>query len=180
MTRILGIDVSTRATGLVLLPAGWFHPMNGADWSVVQAHTIDLPKVAQTALEMDRVRRLAQLDTRFRGLLDELDPTDVWIEAYAPGAGQMAHAKITAEMTGAIKLAVAQANLNVNTAHVATIRKALLGKLPRGKGQAKAAVQQMLRDMGAPWWGSSDLCDAFAVANYAMGLHGFTCVGVAA
>ena len=174
--RVLGIDLSLRATGLVLLPDGWIGP-DGCDWSEVRYATIgeSLKIGASETARIGRVDRLA-IDIVHTARL--WNPTHCVLEQYAFRADKQAYAR--AELGGCVKRDLFNAGFAVDAVHSSTARKTLLGKLPRGKGVLKPTVQIRLREMDAPFWRDDNQCDAFVVANHWLSAHGAQFVGVAA
>jgi hypothetical protein len=174
----MGVDVSTRCTGVVLVP-GDFIAASGPRWDLAGTLQIKTWKVKISEPESERVDRLAWAAGEFYQTLLDWEPTHVVFEQYAPGAGSFAHSKGTAEMAGAMKVAAKNAGAVVDAAHISTVRRALLNRtVPRDGKRAKKLVREFLRDHGAPaTFDCLDICDAMAVADHRLGLLGYPRLG---
>ena len=174
MTRALGIDLSVSRTGLCLLPAGWC--ANGRlDWSMVLTAVVPGNELPRSAGQDVRAKRLQEVRDAILDRTDHWDAAVAGFEQYAFRArGFGAHD--IAEVGGAVKVALHHRGIQLHSFAQSTVRKTLLGKLPR-RG-AKQWVQAHCRDIGAPFWQDPDVCDAFAVANHLLSVLGFRFVGM--
>lgn len=169
---ILGMDLSLRSTGAVVLPAGWAPGPNMFDVPSSN-HGYEL----KNPTHQDRLVRNA---TIVRGLLAfarEHKVTHAFVEDHAYGlSGQQG--VVLAELTGAVKVVfLRMLGLGVVPLNQSIVRKYFLGKLPRD-GRA-IATHRALRDIGCPWE-DSDRGDAYLVANFGrteLGLPGLTMAG---
>jgi hypothetical protein len=135
---------------------------------------LDLAQDAPTEMRVHRGIYIAQNILHWvLGLPGRPQALRVYVEDYAFGLTQN-RAHELAEMTGMVKMSFYQAGMLVRPVNQSTVRKYFLGKLPP-KDRA-GAVHSALKGMGAPWH-SSDVGDAFVVANYGrteLGLPGVT------
>lgn len=177
MMRILGVDVSLNACGLCVLPDNW--AAGGRfDWSEVKTDTVGR-KLSRDAGESLRAGRLDYLAAAVALFARKHDADVAVFEQYAFNRAD-SNARAIAEAGGCIRLELHRMGIELHVAVASSARKTLLGKLPRGKGVLKPAVQRTLRDMGAPFWQDDNRCDALVVANHYLSVAGFGFVGVAA
>lgn len=179
MTRVLGIDGSLLASGLVLLPAGWFTLPAGPDWSGVAFEVVgeELPADASPLEQARRVRRLV---SRISAFASAQDVTHVALEDYSFSRGN-ARARMVAEFIGRLKDEILiELGLPLSLAKANQWRKLMLGAEPHG--ETKDPVRSYWARLGAPWGGLTKakreaLADAAGVANWGLAELGFQFVG---
>ena len=166
MRRILALDLSLSGLGMVAGPAPW-----DFDWKRLRSHTLTykLKKDASPRAHVDRLKALA---SDVGGYIVHLGGVDeVWAEDLPTRAAF--NIVPLAELRAAVRIELAtRHDLDVRFAQLFTLRKLLLGKLPR-KGH-KEAVLSAIKALGDPFK-DDDQRDAFAVYNFALSEAGHTC-----
>ncbi|MFO0782429.1 MAG: crossover junction endodeoxyribonuclease RuvC [Phycisphaerales bacterium] len=150
--RVLGIDPGLRVAGYAavdLLPGA-------ADPTLVEAGVIRLNQKHTVA------ERLVQLHADLQGLLVDLEPGCVAVEAVFAHVKHVRTAIVMGHGRGVVLLAAAQAGLPVEEYAPAEIKKALTGRGQASKGQMQRAVMHQfgLRSLPEP----PDVADAIAIA----------------
>lgn len=164
---ILGIDLSLARTAAVAIPTDW-----DGQWQRV-AEMSEGANLPRNATDLERVERVATIASRLVRFAQAHNAEQAWIESYAFGGSFMAHT--LGELGGVVKHELARAGLELRTVNMGSARKLLLGKIPRGKGAAKDAVQRVLVAAGLPFRWKPDEFDALVVANWAMSELGGFC-----
>jgi hypothetical protein len=154
---VLGLDLSTRAAAAVAVPRLW-----DGKWSRVRSSVTGL-ELTQTATDAERALRTEFIAAKIVAFARANGVREVWIESYAYGMRTMAHT--LGEVGGVVRLELVRAGFEIHTANMGTLRKLLLGKVPR-KG-AKDAVVTTLRAAGASF-DTVDEFEAFACANFGL------------
>jgi len=176
--RVLGLDLSLTATGLVLMAGDW-----DGNWSSIHRGKLE-PKIPRDATENERIERIVKISNSVLAFAKDHRPTHLVVEQYAmrsvPGRS---HTHAIGELGGLVKAALRHAlGLSIVAVAPATARKLLLGKLPPTRAKKggpkppkqKDVVFQTLRTMGMPDDWSADQADAFVVANWLLsGLGGY-------
>lgn len=156
-TRVLGLDLSLRSSGWVLLPGDW-----GLDWAriVVGGEGYGLPKDAS---QRDRAVRCECILRALVEFIEREQPTDVWLEQYAYSS-ELSHAHSIGELGGVVKRELMLRRLPFQSIAAASARK-VLGKQPRSGGKVWAAeiIYRAGGDVAKAW--NEDQVDAFVVAN---------------
>jgi len=163
---IVGLDLSLTGLGMAAVPPDW-----DLDWKHVQTHRVScpLPRNATLRQQTDRLRSLA-LDCRVFAV--RVGATHVWGEDL-PTARAFNLVSL-GELRGAVRLELLrECGLDLHFAPQSSVRKFLLGRLPRK--DRKAHVVEALKAAGANF-GSDDECDAFAVANWGLSEIGAPCM----
>lgn len=156
---ILGLDLSERCAGLVILPEDWVQ--DGAPvWHRVVAMTLDVP---DRDTERARILGCAELARQVRAIAAEHRVTAVGVEAYA-FSRRSTSAHRLAELGGIVRDRLYRDYDTVRSVVASSARKTLLGRCPRTG--AKVEVQRVLGQLQCPWVHAPDLCDAFAIANH--------------
>jgi Holliday junction resolvasome RuvABC endonuclease subunit len=169
---IMGIDISARSCGFCVIPAGW-----DMDWTKVvfanRGHKLDSPS------KRERLSRRLEIAHFASQLAQKHGVTSAWVESDAFSYGGKSSSVLElAKIKGVVELHLwTECGLFVDDAPISTARKLALGKVPRGKGVAKAAVLDLLRRSGAVVE-NDDQSDAWAAANYGMSELGLGFVGV--
>lgn len=173
----MGIDLSLRSAGAVVLGPRW-DPAK--PWGLHLHATRVGYELAEPTPEA-KAKRLFDIAEGLYAFAWEHEVTDVFIEDYAFGLAGNSGIAI-AEVGGAVKSfffngvwdGPTGCRLIVRPANISTVRKFLLGKLPKN---SKVRTHQLLKDeMGCPFK-TSDERDAFVVANYGrseLGLPGIS------
>lgn len=151
---ILGCDCSLVGTGLIAVPLDW-----EGDWKRIAFKSVgwSLPSGSSDRKRVERLCHIAETAVAFAA---EHGATLAAIEGLVFGKVTAAHS--LGEVSGAVRVALHLADVELVTAPCSTSRKLLLGKLPRKA--AKLAVRDRLLALGAPFT-SLDEMDAFAAAN---------------
>jgi len=154
--RVLGIDLSLRATGLVVLADDW-----GQDWSRCVHQTLGYG-LAKDAPEDTRIARLHSMAVAIALFAMQHRPSHIAIEQYAfSRMASQAHA--LGELGGAVKAALWRAGFPVRPVVAMSARKVVMGVCPRN--DAKRVTHLALYRMGAPKSWTGDELDAWVVAN---------------
>jgi len=169
--KLLGIDFSVRATGLVAAPADW-----DGSWSKVHWATVG-ETLPRDASDVQRARRMESLARGICAFARMHDVDVAWFESYGFAQARAAHT--IAEACGVTRLELVRAGIEIRTANMSAARKLLLGKVPRTSTEVKAAVYKVVREAGAPV-DSYDLADAFVALNWGMSELGGYCFAQAA
>ena len=168
MTRAMGIDLAHGRTGLVLLPAQWAAD-GRLDWRVVGHLLITGSDVAKS----HPVDRRAEIVGRVLAAADAWDADVLAVEESF--SARNSAAAVLAKLHGEL-----ERRCHADGRELVRVTRAAAYRLAIGRGNApKEALQAMLQSAGAPF-AQADICDAWAIANYALSERGFRCVGVAA
>lgn len=173
---IVGLDVSlTGAAACALRVQKVFAQDSGAPigwrwWSCDDpVHTVLVGyPLGVDASQDDRIVRIAHIVDALCGFVQKHGARYVYVEGYAFSARSSSVTKL-AEVGGALRYAL-HTKLSV-TAQEMTASRArtyLLGRLPRGRGTQKPACRDALARARFVF-GSMDECDAFCIANCALG-----------
>lgn len=154
---VLGVDPNLKACALVAVPLDW-----AGDWGRVVSRTTGY-SLPQGATDRQRVQRLERLGAAVVAFAMEHDCTTAWLEGYPFGKSEAAFS--LGEASGAIRVALHVAGVDVRTAPISTARKLLLGYVPRTG--AKLAVRDRLVALGASL-PSFDAYDAATAALYGL------------
>jgi hypothetical protein len=165
----LGIDLSLTGCGLVAVPESW-----GLDWGRV-AHLTVGETMTENASAEARIKRLSKLAAVVVKFASKHRVTDAWVEGYPNGSWKAPNSiSLLAELGGVIKVRLLEEiGLPTTSAPIASARKLILGKVPRG--EAKEAVAQVLWKSGARF-STVDESDAFAAANFGLYQSSLRCV----
>lgn len=166
MTTIIGIDYSLTACGLVAAPLDWDGDWKRVHWRVVKE------KLPARATDVQRARRTESIALAVKSFAAQHGATHAYFENYA--FGQAHSAARIGEGCGVCRLELVRAGYEIASAQMQAARKLLLGKVPRGGDETKAAVYALVRGAGAPV-DSYDLADAFTVLNWGMSELGGYC-----
>jgi Holliday junction resolvasome RuvABC endonuclease subunit len=152
--KILGLDLSLRAAGCVLMEPG-------AAWHEIQTLVCGA-SLKRDASEHERLNRLLDSRSSICSFLRQHGGADVAVvEQYAfSKLSSQAHA--LGELGGVIKTALYEQGIKVVTLEASRARSCL-GKFPRK--DTKKHVELVVRAMGCPVEWTSDEIDAFVVAN---------------
>lgn len=169
--RVLGLDLSLRATAAVLLPEDW-DPASPDRWDVPSAvFGYSLEK----ATPREELERLAEIAQGVAVFAVNHRITHAYVEGAAYGLSARSGVRL-AELAGAVKVVLFDlTDVVAVPVSSTTVRKFFLGKLPR-KGAAEA-THARLKELGCPWEGS-DRGDAILLASYGrsgLGLPGLVC-----
>lgn len=173
---VLGLDLSERCSGAVVLLPGW---LDGGviDWLRVRPATFVTPKASCRKARIEAYRETAR---RVRKWSTELGVTVVGIETPLFRGGRTWHRLST--LNDIVYERIAQECSDIrDDLSTSAIRKTLLGQVP--KRDPKSHVQAHLKELGCPWWNEGkdgDAADAFAVANHAASLAGLPFITVRA
>ena len=167
MNHIAGIDLSLTSTGVAVAPADW-----DGDWGRVRTHCVSF-KMRPSPSELERVGRLETISGNVARLCQVERAFDIWIESPAYAGGRQLHAQ--GELSGIVKHRLKQLGSSISIAQQSSVRKLLLGKVPRKSVDIKTAVRNTLIAAGAPRGLSWDEYDALAVLNWAMHETGGYC-----
>jgi len=155
---IIGLDLSLRSTGAVAVPVDW-----DIKWGQVETMVVGYPlENATTEQKCIRIRAIVKAVAVF---VEKHNPDEIWMEELAFNSRGSRSQEISG-LTWMVRVTLFSMGYVVKMVTAAAGRKRFLGKLPR-KGQ-KVAVQLALQDLGAPFSGQDDTCDAFVVANYGL------------
>lgn len=163
MTTLVGLDLSLTATAMVAVPLDWDGEFRRVHSAVIGER---LTKGASVAHHAARTQSLAD---RITGYCIGHRASVAYIESPAFNMRTSQHA--LGELHGVVKVTLLASGIDVRVAQVSSVRKFLLGRIPRGKGAAKAAVKAALVAAGAPEGWSLDEFDAMAVVNWALSDH---------
>ncbi len=167
----MGLDLSTRASAAIVLPARW-----AGDWLLMRELVIGQPLTMQ-ATDRERALRCEWIARQLVEFAVDYHVAEVWIEGYAFGMRTSAHT--LGELGGVVRLELVRAGIAIHTANMGTARKLLLGGVPRGKGAAKKGVLAALQAAGMPFRAPKavwlDLADAFVAANLGQANGGRFC-----
>lgn len=160
MNVIMGIDPSQTGLGYCIIPEDWD----------LEAHRlvfgwIDGGSVKKTDPWRMHIERNMFLASQCVKAALDCEVTHVWMEmSLTRGAfNVMPQARLAGYIEHAL---VSDCDLFPQLAHPSTVRKFLLGRLPTGKGMAKTAVFNVVREL-API-STTDEADAFAIANWGL------------
>lgn len=162
-TAVLGLDLSTRAAAAIAVPSNW-----GGDFDFVRRLVVGV-KLTRDATDLERALRTDLIANRIVEFAVDYQVGDAWLESYAFGKSTSAHT--LGELGGVVRLKLVQAGVRIHTANMSSARKLLLGRIPQGKGAAKAAVYRSLRAAGmrfGPTETAYDEGDAFVCANWGL------------
>jgi Holliday junction resolvasome RuvABC endonuclease subunit len=153
-SKILGLDLSLRAAGCVLMEPG-------APWSEIKTLVCGA-SLKRDASECERLNRLLDSRRSICSFLDQHGGADVAVvEQYAfSKLSSQAHA--LGELGGVIKTALYERGIKVVTLEASRARSCL-GKFPRK--DTKKHVQAVVRSMGCPVGWTADVVDAWVIAN---------------
>lgn len=165
MTVVLGLDLSLKAAAAVAVPTWW-----DGEWDKVRSMVVG-ETLRRDASPAERARRTETIAARIAAFAECEGCSVAYVEQYAFGNSQQAHS--LGELGGVVKLELVRRGIQLHTVPIPTIRKVLLGKVPRTG--AKVAVMQALRAAGCPIGWSLDEADAFAVANWGLSELGGYC-----
>lgn len=158
---VLGLDLSLRATGIVVVPVGW-----GLDFKNVYASHAGL-SVPKKSPPSQYAKRLILIRDTVRSVVRSYKPTIAVIENYAFGA--VWSACEIGELGGVIKTMLHEEKIPFQLVMPSSARR-LLGKQPKAGSKEWAAAK--LYAAGAPrLWTDAEL-DAFVVANWHLAEHG--------
>lgn len=161
---VMGLDLSLRQTGLVILPDGWVP----ASWDTVVTHVFGM-ELKSFESEIRRMERLLMIARGILSLVKQHDVTHVFSEGYSFGRVQRAHH--LGELGGVVKSQLWLTNHLITTpVPVSAARRAMFGKVKRQK-DVKRFVREKLRGVGA-CFGTQDEYDAFVIANYGLAALG--------
>ncbi len=166
---LAGLDLSLTATGAVAVPANC-----DGQWRRVHSALIG-DKLTRHATTAERAHRTQRLADRITGFCKGHGVTQAWIESPAFGMRTSQHS--LGELHGVVKVTLLASGIDVQVAQMGSLRKLLLGNVPRQF--AKTAVQAALIAAGAPASWSADEFDAMAVANWALSEAGGYCLAQA-
>jgi len=161
---IMGLDLSPTASAAFSAPLDW-----DGDWRRTARLTVG-ESLPRDASDTARARRCETIATRLVAFAKQHNVTQIWIEGYAFSRADQAHS--IAEVSGVVRLELVRAGLEIRSVPASSVRKLLLGKVPRS--QAKAAVYAAFKAAGAPIE-TFDEGDALAVANYGLSENGAFC-----
>ena len=164
---ILAIDQSPTGLGVFAIPVGW-----DLDFRNVLAARFDGGKLKKDATAMQRISRMAALALRVCEFARQWHVTHIWMESSLSGGAFSIVPQ--AKLAGAIEITLAsEIGIYPETAHISTVRKYLLGKLPRS--DAKEIVRQTVWSLdGAKMaLATGDEVDAFVIANWALSELGY-------
>lgn len=159
MDYVFGFDLSLTSPGICRIPFNW-----GAAPDACYVTHFDGPRAP-----LDDIERARRLDDLCALLEQELALcpgriTGVAIEGLPT---HQAHAIAPlAELHGVVRVMLLRRHIWTRTAPLTSVRKLLLGKLP--KKDQKKIVEATVRSFGGCGHWSSDEIDAFVVANWMM------------
>lgn len=165
---VVAFDLSLRSAAAIAVPLDF---SDGLRWESVRWATFGR-ELTQDAGEAARCGRMRDLATWAVAFAREHAAAVVFLEEQAFSKNG-AMARELAGATWTVRLALHDATVSVRLVTASAARKVFLGHARAG---AKAAVQEALRGIGAPFAESGDVCDAFAVANYGASDLGARCV----
>lgn len=170
---ILGLDLSERCTGAVLLLDGWLE--DGApQWERVRTWTGDVP---DRSTDHARLRGHRSLARQLRALAEDWQATVVGVEAPAY-AQRSTSAHWLAGLQCVVREHLGRDRDSVPIVVASSARKTLLGRCPRSN--VKDHVMALLGRLGCPFASHPDLADAFAVANHLSSLEGLPFITIPA
>jgi Holliday junction resolvasome RuvABC endonuclease subunit len=165
----MGMDLSLRRPAAAVIPARW----RIGDWGDVSTWVEDFDETPKSDAERYvRIIRIAGA-VRDMALMHRVGRDDVWVEDYAYSRSSSSVTKL-GELGGVARIELFTHGRTVRAVTASSARKLLLGKVP--KKDQKLAVQAALKLGGAPFWEDPDVCDAFAVANWARSEQGLPAV----
>ena len=177
---VIGLDMSLTGAAAVVLPAGWNHEPKTVKTMLTGY------KLGAGALYGERLDRIVHVVDVLGSFIEEhggnpardgrngvlLKPVAVFIEDYAYSKHSANTTKL-AELGGALRYFLAhELGIVPQIITASRARSYLLGKIPKGKGVQKPAVQAALRSAGFNFE-SHDEYDAMAVANAGLAELGF-------
>jgi Holliday junction resolvasome RuvABC endonuclease subunit len=142
--RIMGIDASLSATGIVVLEDG---QIVAGQWCVIKAKLTGIARVAEIA---EKCGRIAQAVEAHIVAIEDYSYTARFTQAYSLG-----------ELGGVLRYLLFTHGVRVETWSVATIRKALTGKGNLAKSEMPLAIYKRF---GVEFPSAPDALDAWAVA----------------
>lgn len=165
---VLGLDLSLRGAGAVVLPGHW-DPRN--PWAGVE-----LVRFTEAG-KLQGSERIQAIVHEIWHLAVRTGVTRSFVEEHSFSKGLMQHAFARAELVGAVKHFLRQ-SLEIETVpHVASsARKLLFGPQPRRNSKEwKAFIAERLGALGAPF-PDEDTRDAFLIANAGRYTLGMPCL----
>jgi hypothetical protein len=159
---VLGIDQSPTGLGVCVIPVNW-----DMDFRNVYAARFDGGKLTKDACAHDRIARMSSLAIRVCDFARQWRVTHGWLESsLSMGAFSIVP---QAKLAGALEVKILDImGLALETAHISTVRKYLLGKLPRS--DAKEIVREVVWSLDGARKAllTGDEVDAFVIANWAL------------
>ena len=168
MTYVFGFDLSLTAPAVVAVPLNW----KPGDWKRVKSwltHPTP-PKTDDLEGQMMRYNLIAAWVLQCVLSIAGKHDVRLFVEQYAFSKNNAQASKLM-ELGGIVRMRMYEYGGPKGLMQVvasASARKLLLGKIPRGKGVQKLAVQRYLFDAGAPKTWEENICDAMAVANFGL------------
>lgn len=167
--NVLGLDLSLRSSGAVVLRTGWCPGPAMFDVPVMSTgYELKAPGPLQTVV------RLASIVSDLARFADAHGVTHAYVEDLAYGLAGQQGARL-AGLADVVRVGLYERlGLVVVPVNQNTVRKFFLGKLP--PRDRAGATHAKLRELGCPW-DRSDYGDAFLVASYGrteLGLTGLT------
>lgn len=174
MTCVMGLDLSLRASGVVIIPEGWI----SCDWNALASCVVGVDvERGKEATEADRISRLLFIADSIVEIARERGVTHVFVERYAFAKAWQSHQ--LGELGGVVKARLAERlGLYPQPVSVASARKLLMGTLPRKTKKVKDVIRDMLFQAGVDF-PTLDESDAFVVANYGLAETGGMAVSFA-
>jgi Holliday junction resolvasome RuvABC endonuclease subunit len=170
---VLGLDLSVRRSGAVVVPEEW----RPGDWEALRVITTGAD-LEQLASPLERARRRRDIAEELVAFAVAHDVGHVFVEEYAFGVHQN-RAHELAELGGVVKDRFLSRGQAVHPVVSSSARKLIFGVVPRQrKGRMKQYLMARWAELGAPFQGD-DEGDAFAVANAGLSLLGLRCVRAA-
>lgn len=154
---VLGLDLSLRSTGMVAIPSDW-----KLDWARVRVAAAGRA-LRDDATVDEQLSRLAEIRDDVVAFARETGATVAYVLGYAYNKAQVSRAHAAGELGGVVKLALAEANVEVQVI-VESRARTLFGKAPRK--DAKIWATQRLVAAGAPRSWTQDQLDAVVAANW--------------
>lgn len=171
---VLGIDQSPTGLGVCAIPTDW-----DMDFRNVRSARFDGGKLRKDATAAERIARMSSLAVRVCDFARQCGVTHGWIEGSLSGGAF--NIVPQAKLAGALEVKVYDImGLALEPAHISTVRKYLLGKLPRS--DAKTIVREVVWSLDGAKRAllSGDEVDAFVIANWGLselGYAGFSACG---
>ncbi len=166
----MSLDLSARGTAALALPCSW-----AGDWTKLRCLFATEASLSRGAAESERAIRLNTIAQKVVRFALDYEVTLAYVEDYAFSRNNYD----LGELRGVVRHELIRAGVPFLRCNMGTARKLMLGKIPRGKGAAKAAVFRSLKEAGMPLFGPKDLwfdqSDAFAVMNFGLSELGGYC-----
>lgn len=159
---VLGIDQSPTGLGVCAIPIEW-----DMDFRNIRSARFDGGSLPKGANAHERISRMSSLSMRVIDFARMHSVTHGWIESSLTGGGFQIVPQ--AKLAGALEVKLLDImGLAMETAHISTVRKYLLGKLPRSG--AKEIVREVVWSLPGAKKAllTGDEVDAFVIANWGL------------